>query len=89
MDTGYCFQDDHFFVLRTTLNAGITKCNDSCFQFLVFVVNFLHVCSGRFQLKQGLESDELSLTGWVDSLQSALGDTNLSVFIVGLHKYFR
>ncbi|BFZ03179.1 hypothetical protein BsWGS_06218 [Bradybaena similaris] len=39
-------------------------------------------------LKQGLESGDMSLTGWVDSLQSAVGDTNLSVFIVGLHKYF-
>ncbi|CAG5126506.1 unnamed protein product [Candidula unifasciata] len=40
------------------------------------------------QMRQGQASNHMSLRDWVSSLQSAVGDKNLSVFIVGLHKYF-
>ncbi|XP_005096586.1 crossover junction endonuclease EME1 [Aplysia californica] len=43
----------------------------------------------HMQLKQGEDTDDISLTKWVESLQSALSGQNLTVIIIGLSKYFR
>uniref|UniRef100_A0A0B6ZG98 ERCC4 domain-containing protein n=1 Tax=Arion vulgaris TaxID=1028688 RepID=A0A0B6ZG98_9EUPU len=66
----------------------------ACVDIQKEVVAVLHaedaVCMiiSYIQRKQGLENEHVTLTEWVNSLQSAMPDKNLSVFIVGLSKYF-
>ena len=42
-----------------------------------------------FQRKKGTINEQLTLTEWIQSIQSAAPSQNLTVLVVGLSKYFR